>query len=250
MSILDGSTQVMRIGEEQQNFYEMVREAEDHGYKFIELHLNPTQDRNRLNPGNQYRFKFIRGLLMTKRMIGNTGMAETDLAEGSVELIFRNDPLKRAHVAFMLDDTGKGAFSKIGYNRDFLASNYASGMFKIMDKEIEADVKRRLEILMQLEKTRLDKKAIDNAPLTEAQTKTMSTEEIDAQIKFLEDCKKRVQIGKQVDGIPAEQPVRMMAEKAKAPEVVPETDEGDDNPLGELDAKLEPQAQGIATMKT
>ncbi|MBU2249222.1 MAG: hypothetical protein KKD77_20915 [Gammaproteobacteria bacterium] len=88
-------------------------------------------------------------------------------------LNFEDDPFPQGlnpgsgKVVYLIDDdlkTPKECKSGrlIGYNREFLASQFGSGFFKIMDEEVEKEVKERYEaILKALEKERPVRKRIE-----------------------------------------------------------------------------------------
>ena len=107
-------------------------------------------------------------------------------------LIFRFDEDTSTFNAFMFDDLHipeehaglKPDIKKLGsildepgYNRNFLASHYASGRIEIMDKEVEKDVKRRAKLIEELHRERQDNPMAEE----EINTDNICMEELEAQ---------------------------------------------------------------------
>jgi len=110
------------------------------GHKFIEVHLSP--DANIQGAGRisgAYTLDVFPGVPDRN----NLPTFEFNVRGGDIQFAF--DKEKYAMVAQVLDDDKPGVVSKVGYNRDFLASHL--GMFIIPDKEIAEDVAKRAELI-------------------------------------------------------------------------------------------------------
>jgi hypothetical protein len=235
MSILDGATQVMKINAETQGFYDDIRECEEQGHKFIELRLK-GRSMEMLSPIMDYRFKYIKGLHVERQAVGNTGNLKVQIVEHADELIFRLDPLKRGHFAYMWDDP-------TGYNRNFLASHVlnqdpTSFAFVIVNDAIKADVLSRVDGIRKQIAAKDKETQERNAPLSQTELDKISNEDIDAQIALLQSKKS----------------AKAEANKAaaQAPAALAPTPEPEANPLGD-EEEGEPaptlSGSGLATMK-
>lgn len=183
-SALTGKFQAFSISEETANDHRLVRAAEVEGYKFITLRAKESlMEEQELRFGNIFRLRFFqdRGL--------RDGRPRTSFNVEQGHLVFRYDPQARAHIAFLWDDDQPGVVSETGYNRDFLASHMDRAEWIIEDREVEKDVRERLQ--------RMKHKAADKAqqqvegPLSQENMDNMTLESIEAQLDFLMKMKEQ-----------------------------------------------------------
>jgi hypothetical protein len=149
------------------------------GYNFIEVHLNRKAD---IQGGR------MAGVLVVDTYedgVDNNGVPKYSFNVRGGYIDFVYDPSKYIRVADppLLDDTEPCMTGPKGYNRDFLASHWDSGIFIIPDKEIEADIKRRAVLL---KKQAEEKKFV--APENPAELST-ALKDLEIHEKFLKEKK-------------------------------------------------------------
>lgn len=118
--------------------------AQAEGYKYIKIYLNPVAKLQ------QPRFAGVLQVQTYENGTDENNMVKYDfVVDGKGYLDFQFDRRTRKMTAYLLDDDKKGTVSAKGYNRDFLASHYASNYFIIPDDEIAENVRRRALLIKE-----------------------------------------------------------------------------------------------------
>lgn len=138
-------------------------EAKKQGYKFIKVYLNHKRVETSGKTVTICGAVMLKG---TKGGLNSVGQRAYEFREirGGASMIFRLDESEREFICYMYDDPGRGYFSPVGFNRDFLASHMDRDDFIIRDPEVHADIKLRYEYM----KANPGKKYKGEAPKTSA----------------------------------------------------------------------------------
>ncbi len=168
---------------DEEEYFDQVIEAKRQNYRFIRVFLH----RDRIGRGQkEILISGCVGLHAYKTGmdgIGGTSEYEFKTIHGD-EMRFTFDKNEREYVCDLLDDQGPGYFSEVGFNRDLIASHFSEPYFIIKDVEVLKDIKKRYETLIALGGEKIERK---KAPVL---NNNSTSEDIDEQIKFLQNMKK------------------------------------------------------------
>lgn len=191
-SALTGKFQAYAISDELVNEHASIRSLEKLGKKFITLLLNDTLlEEQELRLGNVYKLRVFQDRQIRSGNVNDTYNVEQG------HLIFRFDPHIRRHAAYIWDDDMPGEFSKVGYNRDFLASHHDHRQWEIEDDNIRRDIARRLTVLKANLKDKEENPVADES-LSQEDMENISLEGLEAQIEALTKAKEKIILGKDV----------------------------------------------------
>lgn len=171
MSVLDGTFQPFQADSEYVRIQQQIKDAEDLGNRFIRLILRFTP---RLP---DHRITCVLCINTYRANVGNTGRYTIESYENYADLVFRNDPVMRKHVAFLWDDPR-------GHNRAFLASHFAMNEWVIDDAAVLADVEAKAKILAS-QASEMPAANETATPLTEEEAARMTIDTLDKQIEYL-----------------------------------------------------------------
>ena len=155
-----------------------VIEAKRKGFKFIKVIL----DRSRIGR-NQSEIHIAGAVILKgfKKGMGTGGLPEYNFEpRGGESMIFQFSREEREYVCWLYDDDGPGYFSRIGFNRDLLASHLEEKCFILSDPDVEKDVIARYEFIKS-NPGKKRKQIKENIVVKDSD----SVEDIDAQIAFL-----------------------------------------------------------------
>ena len=168
---------------DEEEYFDQVVEAKRQNYRFIKVFLH----RDRIGRGqSEILISGCVGIQGSKVGTGGIGgLAEYEFRTvHSDEMRFTFDRNEREYVCHLLDDQGPGYFSEVGYNRDLLASHLNENYFVIQDASVLKDIQKRHALLLSNGGKKVKMK---KAPVLDNNS---TSEDIDAQIKFLEEKKK------------------------------------------------------------
>lgn len=152
------------------------------GHKFIEVHLSPNAD---IQGGR------MSGVLVVDTFLDgrdNRGIPKYSFNIRGGDIDFVYDAKKYIRVADppLLDDDESGITGPKGYNRDFLASHWESGIFVIPDKEVEADIKKRAVLIKKMAEEK-----VFEAPEDPAEVHSV-LKDLEAHEKYIAEQKKKL----------------------------------------------------------
>lgn len=168
---------------------EELAEAKKKGHKFMKIYLHPSKIQR-----NQKKIIISGAVTLQAVKVGLDQFGGTEyrfVEKRGDSMIFEFDSAEREYVCWLYDDVGRGYFSPVGYNRDLLASHWKEDFFIIKDPEAYADVKLRHDYISENPKaTTIDVKS--EKAINQHISSGQNVEEIDNQIKFLQQRKTQV----------------------------------------------------------
>lgn len=173
--------------------FDILPAAKREGFKFIKVNLHPRAQGKGVGP---FRFSGCIELKGWKSGIGAQAKYSFREIRGG-QFSFEWSEADADFVCWLLDDTQRGPYSAIGFNRDLLAAHLGQNVFIVSDPAVYIDVKKRAEWLKNnIDRIRKEKEEKRNN--LDKRNKIPSSgdniSDLDDQIRFLKSRKEQLEL--------------------------------------------------------